>query len=207
MMQASSDTPPADKRRGGRPRGGSKVPWLEVEKLIVQGEEVVDPLTKQKSKRYPSYREIAKRYGVTHGSVAGQGVRRKWMQRREELQRIETERKTQQLVKAGALSIEDAISILDDWIRLFADDIKAKKVRTDSAADLNTLLRVRELLVGNVDSRAEVQGQFSLVALQESYAKYRHQVIDMTPELDGTAGCDGDTLDGDQRLDVALAGE
>ena len=62
-----SNDPDSAGRKTGRPpkRDGPKVPYDEIDKLLVHGE-VVEAESGGTTTTYPSYRELARRYGCSH---------------------------------------------------------------------------------------------------------------------------------------------
>jgi hypothetical protein len=74
-------------------------------------------------------------------------------------------------------------AIVDTFISGFRKALDEGKVRVDSAADLDRLVRLRELINGNADSRNEIRGGITLEALQAWHRRLRGQVEAMTPEL------------------------
>jgi hypothetical protein len=63
-MEPTQSTPKA--RRGRPKRGeGPHVPWPEVDRALVHGEQVIDPKTGEERLTYPSLATLAQRYGVS----------------------------------------------------------------------------------------------------------------------------------------------
>ena len=88
---------------------------------------------------------------------------------------------------------------MDDYIRGFQQAVDGGKVRFDSPADLDRLVRLKELLVGNADSRQELRGGLTLDAIQERHHRLRAQLDTLTPDLEGTATDEG-APDGDRAV-------
>jgi hypothetical protein len=59
------------------------------------------------------------------------------------------------------------------------------RVRTDSPADVNTLVRLKQFIMGGADSRQEVRNILSLEALQERYARMMRETESATPAMAG----------------------
>ena len=59
------------------------------------------------------------------------------------------------------------------------------RVRTDSAADFNTLARLKAFLEGKADSRQEVQGVITLEQMQERHRALRAQLESLDPAIRG----------------------
>ncbi|MBI5549515.1 MAG: AT hook motif domain protein, partial [Deltaproteobacteria bacterium] len=98
--------------------------------------------------------------------------------------------------EARALGTADVVQIVDGYITGFQKAVDEGKVRFDSPADLDRLVRLKELMLGNADSRQELQGGLTLDAIQQRHQRLRTQMEAMTPELSGTvtemAGEDAD---------------
>jgi len=179
----------------GRPRGRPKkadapiVPWDEVDRLLVHGEVAKDPESGQQSIRFPSLAELGKRYGVSKNRVWQYASKRKCLERREQAQ-LGTEARYDQKViarraEARALATSDVVRVVDAYIVGFEQALEEGKVRFDSPGDLDRLVRLKELLLGNADSRQEVQGGITLEAIQARHQRVRAQVDGLTPEVSG----------------------
>lgn len=180
------------RRRPGRPKRADApvVPWEEVDRLLIFGELAKDPRTGQEAVRYPSLADLARRYGVSRNLVWRYADRAKCFQRREEAQ-LKTQARFEQKVieqaaNARALASSDVAGIVDAYIGEFRKSLDEGKVRTDSPSDLDRLVRLKELLAGNADSRSELRGELTLEAIQLRHRRLRGQVEVMTPELAGT---------------------
>jgi hypothetical protein len=179
-------------RARGRPRRADApvVPWPEVDRLLVFGERVKDEATGREAVSFPSYMELATRYGVSKSRIGQYATRAKCLRRREESQQREQARYEQKVVErraeARALGTEDVVQIIDGYIEGFRKAVDDGSVRFDSPADLDRLVRLKELMLGNADSRQEIQGGLTLDAIQERHRKLRVQEDALTPELAGT---------------------
>lgn len=178
-------------RRQGRPRNPDRpvIPWPEIDRLLVFGEIVRDEATGHEDLRYPSYRELGRRYGVS-GSLIGQyAAQHQCMQRREDSRLREQIRFEQKLIEkraeARALSTAEAIGIIDDYLRGFQEAVAEGRVRFDSPGDFNTMARLKEFLTGNADSRQEVHGVVTLDQLQMRHRALRDQLEGIDPALTG----------------------
>ncbi len=180
-------------RARGRPRRADApiVPWPEVDRLLVFGERVKDKATGREAVSFPSYRELGARYGVSRSRIGQYATRAKCLRRREEAQLREQARYEQKVVErraeARALGTEDVVRIIDGYIEGFRKAIDEEKVRFDSPADLDRLVRLKELMLGNADSRQEIQGGLTLDAIQQRHQRVRQQLDALTPELAGVA--------------------
>lgn len=180
-------------RARGRPRRADApvVPWPEVDRLLVFGERVKDEATGREAVSFPSYMELAARYGVSKSRIGQYATRAKCLRRREETREREQARYEQKVVErraeARALGTEDVVRIIDGYIEGFRKAVDEGSVRFDSPADLDRLVRLKELMLGNADSRQEIQGGLTLDAIQQRHQRLRAQVDAITPELAGVA--------------------
>lgn len=194
-------------RKQGRPRSADRpvIPWPEIDRLLVFGEAVRDEATGREDLRYPSYRELGRRYGVS-GSLIGQyAVRHQCMQRREEnraREQIQFEQKVvEKRAEVRALSTAEAVGIIDDYLRGFQQALAEGRVRFDSPGDFNTMARLKEFLEGNADSRQEVHGVVTLDQLQMRHRALRDQLEGLDPALTGAEL----PLDGDEEAKGGLS--
>lgn len=214
--QAESDGfKPVPVRKTGRPRGASTIPWREVYKALVYGEDAVDEVTQETRHVYPSYSEMARRVGCSASAVSLWCRRNRIMDRREEAKKKTLEKKSKDVLlkvaeesgkkNSAKLSTHDAISIIEAFIARFAKSIKEGSVRSDNANDLNILFRLKEFMEGKADSRVEVHGQIGLVAIQSSHKDWRQVACARQAGVDGG---DADQLDdrasGGARLDTVI---
>lgn len=140
--------------------------------------------------RFPSLEELGQRYGVSKNRIWQYASKHKCLERRKESQVREQTRYERIVVarraEARALGTEDVVQIIDGYIEGFRAAVDEGKVRFDSPADLDRLVRLKELMLGNADSRQEIQGGLTLDAIQQRHQKLRAQVDALTPELAGT---------------------
>jgi len=194
-MDASEPTP--SRRPRGRPKKADApiVPWDEVDRLLVFGEAAKNPETGIEAVKFPSLAELGARYGVSRNRVWQYASKARCYQRREEARLKTQERYEQKVVEkvaeARALATADVVQVVDDYIRGFRRAVDDGKVRFDSPADLDRLVRLKELLAGNVDSRQELRGGLTLEAVQARHQRLRTQIDGLTPELEGTAATNG----------------
>ena len=188
-------TSPMDHEKPSRPRGRPRradapiVPWDEVDRLLVHGEVVQDDETGLKSTSFPSLAELGKRYGVSKNRIWQYASKHKCLERRKESEAREQIRYdrivTARRAEARALATSDVVRVVDAYIVGFERSLDEGKVRFDSPADLDRLVRLKELLLGNADSRQEVQGGITLEAIQARHLRSRTQVDGLTPEVSG----------------------
>lgn len=196
-------SPEKSSRARGRPRRADApvVPWDEVDRLLVFGERVKDESTGREGVSFPSYTELATRYGVSKSRIGQYATRSKCLRRREETHQREQARYEQKVVErraeARALGTEDVVRIIDGYIEGFSKAVDEGKVRFDSPADLDRLVRLKELMLGNADSRQEIQGGLTLDAIQQRHQRLRGQIDGLTPALAGVDA--GEVGGGDDR--------
>ena len=189
---------PPSKRPRGRPRRADApiIPWDEVDRLLVHGEKVKDEGSGHETICFPSLEQLGKRYGVSKNRIWQYASKHKCLERRKESETREQIRYdrivTARRAEARALGTEDVVEVVDDYIRGFKQAVTDGKVRMDSAADLDRLVRLKELMLGNADSRQEIQGGLTLDAIQQRHQRLRGQIDGLTPALAGVdAGEDG----------------
>jgi hypothetical protein len=202
LPEASETT--AKPRRPGRPKRADapKVPWPIIDAALVHGEREVDPKTGEEILRYPSLAVLAKRYGISRTLIWKYTQKARVYERRKEARAMvlaRTDAKViEKLSNARALATADVAGIVDSYISGFRQALDEGKVRVDSPADLDRLVRLKELIAGNADSRSELRGQLTLEAIQARHHRLRGQLEGMTPELAGTqsdGGGGGNELD------------
>jgi len=162
------------RRKCGPKPPGEEINYKYIDRLIVHGETRVDPTTKEKMVTYPTYRELAARFGVSHTTISNYARRHNCIERRKKAIQREHEKIDQTLAElrsdARALSIEDELrmvdsALLDAWTR-----IKEGGLRVDSISDLNVAIRLKKFLMGDVESRVAVQHGIAIEDIQK-----RHQ--------------------------------
>lgn len=186
------------------------MPWPTIDSLLVFGERQRDAASGEERHRYPSLAELASRYGISSSLVWRYANKSKCFERRKEAH-ARTQARTQEkivekLSDERAIAASDVLGLVDDFLRSFGKALREGKVRTDSAGDLEKMIRVRELLTGGADARTELQAGLSLEAIQERHRRQRGQAERLTPELTG-ATRDGDAHADDTRTEERARGE
>lgn len=196
-MGDGSDT---DGTKTGRPRkrDGPKVPYDEIDRLLVHGE-VVKAEAGGTTVVYPSYRNLAARYGCAHSLIAQYSRKHDCLRRRKETRARVVVKAEQKLVemraKAIAMSKDDALQIIDAYLSGFGEAISEGRVRFDNPTDFNTMLRLKEFILGGADSRQEIHAALSLEDIQarhermlrasrQASAEERGELIDALPVAD-----------------------
>jgi len=184
-------------RRNGRPRkvDGPRVPYDELDRILVFGE-VVQTADGGTTVIYPSYRDLGHRYGVAHSLIA-QFSRKHDCQRRRREAKARVDAKTEQKIvelraTAFALSKDDALRMIDTYLLGFEKALTEERVRFDNPADFNTMLRLKEFVMGGADSRQEIHAALSLEDIQarhqrmmrsaqQAWAEERGEIITVLP--------------------------
>jgi hypothetical protein len=169
--------------RRGRPRGGEPAfPEDEVDALLVYGEAAVHAMTGMPCQRYPSSREIASRFGVSHTTIADYAKRKNCLRRRQELTARVRAKADQQLAEVRAKAVvvtnEDFGNLISEAFVAFAENLREKKIRFDSVRDLSELFRMHQAFNTRTAGDAAAVGGLSLEALQ---SKHREALADRAP--------------------------
>ena len=173
------------KKQGRPPK--SEPPRIDhdkLDKLLVLGE-VVPSEDGSSRVDYPGYRELAARFGVSNSLIARYAKAHNCLRRRADAeQRTRAmaeskimERRAEQL----AVTNEDAIQLLDKILLQVIATVEEGRFRADNAADLNTLLRLKQLLVGGADSRQEMTGGITLEMMQARHREMMCILAESTP--------------------------
>ena len=171
-----TDTSGNSGRRSGRPRKSEppRLPYDEVDRLLVFGEVVKTESGESTTVVYPSYREIARRYGVSHSLIAQYSKRHDCLRRRKEAKARIAVKTDQKLVEmratAIAISKDESLQIIDTYLAGFRDALAEGRVRFDNPTDFDRMCRLKEFMLGGADSRQEIHAALSLEDLQA-----RHQ--------------------------------
>lgn len=163
----------------------------ELDHLLVFGEPEVDPATGLEVVNYLTYRELGARFNTSHTAIYQFARAHKCLKRREELRaktRAAQEKKFVEIgAQAMAVSKDDTVHVLDMCIVSFFQALEEGRARCTSVADLNTVVRLKQLLVGDADSRSDVRGTLTLEDPQARYRAMRERMGPMTPALCGMA--------------------
>jgi transposase-like protein len=161
-------------KKTGRPRKGDgpRVSYQELDRLLVMGEEV-ETAGGKLAVVYPTYREIARRFGVSHSLVSDYSKKHNCLNRRAVAENRVAEKVADRLVElraqAIAVSREDALKIIDGFLMEFEKALHDGRVRVDNPSDFNLMVRLKEFLLGNADSRQEIRGAISLEEIQKRH--------------------------------------
>lgn len=189
----------------GRPRKADpqRADYHQLDTLLVMGEMRVDaergPVTE-----YPSHRELAKRFGISHSLVAAYSSRHNCLRRREaaseKIRKVTDEKVIARRGTALAEAKERILAIIDRFLEEFGKALEEGRVRVDSVADLNIMVRLREFLQGGPDSRQEVRGMPSIDELSRRYAEAQRREREEGPNAGGVVHRDRNLPPGERAL-------
>lgn len=177
--------------KSGRPRKGAgpKVPYEELDRILVFGELVACEDGESATVHYPSYRELARRFSVSHSLVAQYARKHDCMRRRDEARARIAAKTDQKLVElrssALAVSKNDALRIIDGYLSGFEKAIADGRVRFDNPGDFNTMLRLKEFIQGGADSRQEIHASLSLEDIQARHRRMMDVFESSSPAVRG----------------------
>ena len=185
-------------KKKGRPRKDCRqTDYNAIDTLLVLGEFRTSENDGEPRVFYPSQREIARRFGISHTQLSVYAKKHNCTQRRHfARQRLlaKTEEKLLELrAQAMAFSKEDALATIDHYLINFRKAVAEDRVRTDSPSDFNLMLRLKEFLAGGPDSRQEIHTSLSLETVQQ-----RHR--EMLATIEGTSEAEMGCLNGSIKL-------
>ena len=202
---------------GGRPRkaDGPRVPYEVLDQLLVFGE-LQDCGEGASTVVFPSYRALARRFGVSHSLIAQYSKRHDCLNRRANNRSRVKARTEQRLVElrseALAVSQEHTLKIIDEFLVAFEEALSDGRIRCDTPSDFNLMVRLKSFLQGGTDSRKEIRGDLSLEALQERHRQMLHQLTrerrpqaDYSPDPDD--GEPAEEVNGQFRMDGVVERE
>ncbi|MBN1632137.1 MAG: hypothetical protein JW990_20460 [Thermoleophilia bacterium] len=178
----------------GRPpkSDGPAIPHDEVDHLLVHGEVVEEEDGVGTRVHYPSYRQLADRYGVAHSLIAKFAKEHNCLTRRKQAQKRVREMADVKLAEMRAddiaISRDDIIRCIDRYIAKFEEALKEGRVRCDNPSDYNTMIRLRAFAMGDPDSRHEELG-ITLEDMQRGHARLLEveEQIRKNPAITGMA--------------------
>jgi len=203
-------------KKTGRPAKGDAPAYNaeELDRLLVHGEHV-DLENGEITVVYPTFRELSLRYGCSLSTIADYAKAHNCAQRRKgsaDRLRIRSDQKLVEM-RADALAVtrDDELRIIDTFIRKFEEALLEGRVRCDNIADFNTALRLKQLLMGDADSRSEINLTVSLQALQTRHQESirRMEIVNVaeTGEASGAASeQDAPRLSADTRVTDWISG-
>jgi hypothetical protein len=176
-------------RGRGRPKKQDmpNIDYNELDKLLVFGEVVPVPAENGGGTNvvFPSYRDLAERFGVVVSTIGDYAKKHDCLKRRERAKlrtqaRVE-EKLVERRAEAIAVSKEEEIEIIDSYLAGFKTALSEGRVRYDSPADYNTMARLKEFLLGGADSRQETHGVLSLEQLQVRHRQAQQMMEGASP--------------------------
>ena len=176
-------------KKCGRPRKNSEpvVSWDMVDKLLVHGEKV--ETNEGFTIEFPSFRQLAKRFNISHSSVARYAKLHNCLQRRSQVDKKARAISDDQLARLRADEItvtrDDILRTLEIFILKFEEALSEGRVRCDNPTDFNTMLRLREFILGNADSRTGAVEGITLEKIAERYEQMQKEWDESTPEMRG----------------------
>jgi hypothetical protein len=181
-----NDRKKEEKRKQGRPSKSEapRVPWDKVDELLVHGEK-----DENGDLDYPSFRNLAERFDVSHSSISKYAKQHNCLSRRKDAEKRKHELSD---IKLGKLRAEESALKRDDMIRAierflikFEQALVEDRVRCDNPTDYNTMVRLRAFVMGDADARTDLVAGLTLDDLIAAHAEYREAMIDSTPEMRG----------------------
>ncbi len=178
------------KRRVGRPRRGQEqtFPAEKVDQLLVHGEVIVEQDGKPGQIVYPSYRELARRFDISPSAVGWYAKKHDCLRRRIEAEKQRGIKVDENMIELRAQQLtygrEDMVRTIDKYLLQFESALDAGRVRVDDPADYNTMLRLRDHILGAEAERREIFPGVTLEDLQQSHQEYLEQ-RELNPLLTG----------------------
>jgi len=171
----------------------STIQHEEIDRLLVEGETVTGNDGKP-MRVYPMSREIAERLGVSPSWISKYARAHRCFERRAELQSQVQAKAHAELVreegKRLAFDTERMLKICDKLMEKYEEAIDERGVGNFTAADLNTVARLRRFLQGDADSRQEVKNGVTLEAMQAAHLQLLKMINGATPEEAGVENDD-----------------
>jgi len=166
---------PTSRPKGRPPKGAPPaLPAEEVDRLLVFGEVVTCDDGESQTVVFPSYRDLAERFEVSTTLIAKYSKEHNCLRRRKQAKARIQAQADQKLVElratAVALSKDDELRIIDGFLAGFEKALAEGRVRFDNPGDFNTMVRLKEFVMGGADSRQEIHASLSLEDIQA-----RHQ--------------------------------
>ncbi len=168
------------RRPRGRPsrRDQPNISWAKVDHLLVYGDLKDRPDGQGAMIVYPSYRELAKSFGVSSSRISDYAQKHNVMRRREDVEvrtRARAEAKVlERRAEDLAVNKEDTLRLVDTALLRVRKHLEDDTFRCDTASDLSVLIKIKEILQGGADSRQESLVTFNLEDLQLRHRQLMH---------------------------------
>jgi len=180
------------------------IDWSRVEKDFVFGLGVERDQEGNFHRVYPTYRDLARKYGCSTARVAQRSKKGNWIARKQKAEALTQEEFAQLEDKAGAkaaaLQKHDALALIDRYLEKFAAALEEKGAIKASIADLNTAMRLKAFLMGEADTRGEQKVVHTIDELTRRHLEERRKDAQANGAVGGELGPgEGDpmTTDGD----------
>jgi hypothetical protein len=176
----------ATSRRAGRPKKGDgpAFPTDEVDKLLVSGE-----LTKEGKSNFPSMRDIAQRFGVSHSVISEYSKRHDCINRRHrigaEARDLSDKKVAESLAASMVVDKAQMDKLACEFMGAFGTALREGRVRADNFADFNQAVRLVQLLRGEADTRQEHLGGITLERLGERHRVWLETMTGPVEQLTG----------------------
>lgn len=203
--------PTEGRRRPGRPRhqDAPVIPFAELDRLLVFGEVSMND-DGTSNTVYPTYRELAEKYGVAPSVIADYAKSHNTMHRRRYGEHRIEARRDEKIIEARAtaeaITVAEMLALIDEFLIKFREALKEGRVRTDSPADVNTLIRLKSFLEGGADSRQEIRHMLSLEVLSEKHERYMRDLESSTPAMAGIIDVRGEAVETEHGKSSSLGG-
>ena len=191
----SSPSKPPRTRGAHDPRvkpASERVDWEAVENEYVWGETLSQRPDGSYVRKYPTFKQLGKKFGVAPSVVHYYAKRGNWADRRLSAIKQTKEEFDSELAKSRARGTLNVIETLDLWIEKFSQALQANKVDTSTVADLNTVARLRNFLMGGGDSRQETKVEITLEMLHQRHQQNRRLVVEAHGEVAGELAAEED---------------
>ncbi len=173
----------------GRPRAADSpdISFDEIDRLLVHGELVPTADGTATTIDYPSYRDLARRYKVSHTLIAKYSKDHDCIARRKQAQKKVAQMADDKLSKFRADTIaitrDDNLRIIDRFLLKFEEALDEGKVRCNNAADYINMLKLKAQIVGEIESQKNMtNGLPTLEEIQERHAEMLKAWEELTPE-------------------------
>jgi hypothetical protein len=190
--EAENEAPPARSRRSKDgvvdPRvkpASERVDWEAVENDYVWGETLSQREDGSYVRKYPTFKQLGKKFGCAPSVVHYYAKRGNWADRRLRAIKQTKEEFDAELAKSRARSTADVVETMDRWIKGFDDKLRQGKVDTTSVVDLDKIVRLRAFVLGQGDSRTEVKVTVTLDMLQQRHQASRARLLDAVGPVAG----------------------